>query len=173
MVVSMNGATTKPLGWRIGEAVEFLVNLLAGKELPSEEVLRLARETGILDRTLSRAKCIVNAKSRRRQMKWYTSVPAEMKGRTFNIAKRPQKEYLPRPVKNWEISSDWVSVTPRNDSDAGYKTDNCARLRVKFGQYEFEADENFPADKLAELLRRLSPCGASVAEAPGLAVTGG
>jgi|GEM_PF-4145127 len=168
--MSINGSNNKALGWRIGEAVEFLVNLLAGKELPSEEVLRLAREAGILDRTLSRAKQIVNAKSHRKQMKWYTSVPAEMKERTFSITTRPRKEYLLQPVKNWSISSDWVSVTPRNDSGAGYQTDISSRLRVKVGQYEFEADENFPADKLAELLRGLLPHGADAAGTPGLAV---
>jgi len=175
--MSINGSTTRPLGWRIGEAVEFLVNLLAGKELPSEEVLGLAQEAGIAETTLNRAKHIVNAKARRKHMKWYTSVPTEMKERAFNIAKRPRKEFFLQPDKDWEISSDWVSIVASGESVGRHKIDVPARvssggLRVKVGMYEFEADENFPADKLAELLRSLSQ-NASVAVSPGMAVTGG
>jgi len=104
--MKMSETITNPLGWRIGVAVEFLINLLAGKELPSAEVLRLSQEAGIVGRTLSRAKQIVNAKSRRASHEWYTSVPEAMKERTFNIAARPQKEYVLQPIKRWDISSD-------------------------------------------------------------------
>jgi hypothetical protein len=154
---------TKPLGWRIGEAVEFLINLLAGKELPSAEVLRLAQEAGIVDKTLSRAKRIVGAKSHpvysAGKLSWVMSVPEEMKCRTFNIARRPERKSAPGPVKACPVSSDWLSVAVK-DYGSGSKTDIPARassggLRVKVGAYEFEADESFPTDKLAELLRGL------------------
>jgi len=146
------------LGFRLGEAVEFLINLLAGKELPSKEVWRLAQEAGILERTLGRAKQIVNAKSYRRHMMWYTSVPEEMNGRTF-ISKY-QKKLSPQPPKKFGISSDWVSVVSENDDNARHRTDipvcvQSAGLHVKIGAYEFKASADYPMEQLANLLREL------------------
>ena len=154
------------IGWRIGEAADFLINLLAGKEIPSQEILRLADEAGIMSRTFERAKRIAKAKSIRKNNKWYMSVPEEMKGHTFGYHKPYQKEYLLKAIKHQAISTDWVSVVERNDDESGYKTDIPARaspmvcgLRVKVGMYEFEASENFPTDKLIELLRELAVGG--------------
>lgn len=160
--MGMNESTTQLLGRRIGEAADFLINLLAGEELPSTEVNGLADAAGINHATLNRAKRIVNAKARKKNHRWYISVSEEMKGHTFGPSK--QKECLFSPIANHTISSDWVTVVMAND-DNRHKIDiptramSGAGLRVKVGQYEFEADENFPADKLAELLRGLAVDG--------------
>ena len=156
---------TGALGSRIGEAADFLVNLLAGREMPSVEVFRHACEAGISDSTLGRAKAVVKAKSERKNSKWYMSVPEEMKGRIFSTPKPQQTEYLLRPTANQAISSDWVSVAPQDDDCAKHKIDIPIRvpptegLHIKVGAFEFKADAGFPADKLAEVLRELAVRG--------------
>ena len=149
------------IGWKVGGAADFLIELLAGKELPSVEVYQLASEAGIVNTTLSRAKRIVGAKSRRSSSKWLLSVPEEIKGRVFSVPKPLPKEHVLKPAASWGISSDWVSAVAVDDGGNGHKTDILVRaspggLRVKVGMYEFEADEGFPADKLADLLRSLA-----------------
>ena len=52
-------------GHKRNEAVEFLIHHVAGKEMPSKEGIRLAKEAGISKRTLDRARIAVNAKSRK------------------------------------------------------------------------------------------------------------
>lgn len=149
-----NNLASEPLGFRVGEAAEFLVKLLAGTEMPSAEVLYFAKEAGIVKKTLSRAKKIVGAKSWRKNNKWYMSVPEEMRGRTFSIPKPRQKEYFPAPPQPG-ISSDWIAVMPKIDIPARPLSAG-GNLRVKVGVYEFEADGDFPLDKLAEVLRELA-----------------
>jgi len=152
--------TTPQLGCRLGEAADFLINLLAGKELPFAEVLRLAHGFGVSRQTLARAKRIVGAKSRRRNNRWYMSVPEEMRGRTFNV---PDESYSLKQIPSRLISSDWVSVVPEAGNSPKTDIPPCGSsgggLRVKVGEYAFEADEHFPTDKLAEILRGLAVSG--------------
>jgi hypothetical protein len=151
------------------EAADFLVSLLAGTELASKEVYRLAKEKGISNKTLERAKPIVGLKSRpvyhAGGKAWRMSVPEEMKGRIFSTPKAYPKERLLEHTASLNISSDWVSVTRGNGDDNREKTIipasvTSSGLRVKVGLYEIEAGENFPADKLAEFLRVLAVVGA-------------
>lgn len=146
---------------RLYEAAEFLINLLAGTQMPSAEVYRLAKECGIADRTLSRAKPLVGLKSQAvynaGKMTWVMSVPAEMKGREFRKFKTLQKRR--RVASRMEISTDWVSVAVAENIvpkiDIPQRAVSSLGMRVKVGMYEFEVDENFPADKLSNLLRQL------------------
>jgi hypothetical protein len=130
------------MGWRIGEAAEFLVCLLAGRELPSVEVYEQAAKAGIIKATLNRAKRIVKAKARKDNRQWYLSVPEEMKGHTFNIHKRSEKQFTLKPINPYGISSDWVCVATDNDGVIGQKIEIPARvtagggLRVRAGLYE-------------------------------------
>jgi len=162
MDMSANESTTQVPCCKLGEAVEFLIKHLAGTEMPSKEFLQMAEDAGIVGKTLSRAKRIVGAKSCRRNLKWYTSVPEEMKWRTFNISQRREKDFAHKTVKPPSVSTDWVSVTV-GDGNRAYipptRESSGNGLRVKVGAYEFEADENFPTDKLAELLRGLAVNG--------------
>jgi len=52
-------------GHKIGAAVDLLVNQVAGREILSNKIYRLAKEAGISRRTLERAKCAVNVESKR------------------------------------------------------------------------------------------------------------
>ena len=157
MVMIKGGQT---LGWRLGEAADFLIAHLAGTELPSETIFLLAQEAGTSAGSINRAKQIVNAKSRRKNNKWHMTVPKEMTGRIFSTPRLTPRAYLLKPLANPVISSDWVSVVSETDDgnkiNIPSRVSSSAGLRVKVGQYEFEADENFPADKLAELLRGLA-----------------
>ena len=55
-----------------------------------------------------------------------------------------------------EISADFVSVSVHGEQPGAYhRKDTVGRLRVKVGAYEIETDEDFPADKLLNLLRGL------------------
>ena len=94
---------------------------------------------------------------------WVMSVPEEMKGRVFSTPKPYSHKYLITPMASGAISSELVSVVPRNDNrekiDIPARVSPSVGLRIKIGKYEFEADENFPADKLAELLRGLAADG--------------
>ena len=169
ITVDTDKKSKETVGFKIGEAADFLINLLAGSEMPSEEVLRLADKAGIGRRTMNRAKHIVGAKSRMRRQKWYMTVPEEMKGRTFSFVKQPGEEFLPQPDKTSSVSSDWASVVLGADGGDRHKTDIPTRvapggLRVKVGMYEFEADGSFPVEKLAELLRGLTDIAARSVE---------
>jgi len=163
MKISLDTTKMPPevIGWRIGKAAEFLINLLAGTELPSVKVYQLANEAGIMQSTLNRAKRIAGVKARKNSFQWLLSVPEEMKRYTFTTTSpRLPKEYLLQPIKTFGISSDWVSVVAEDDGGE-YKAGIPARvssggLRVKVGQYEFEVDKNFPSDKLAEILRGMA-----------------
>jgi hypothetical protein len=150
------------IGRRRGEAADFLISLLAGKEMPTVEVIRLAEEKGITGSTLVRAKRTVGAKARKKGNCWFVSVSADMKGRIFSVPKPSQQDFLLKSVKSCIISEDWVSVTQNSEGcTKEHKIDipacvpSSGGLRIKIGAYEFEADENFPADKLAEILRGL------------------
>jgi len=61
-------------GEKLCEAADFLVELLAGKEIPATYVHQLASEAGISKKTLARAKGMAGAKSRRKKEKWVMSV---------------------------------------------------------------------------------------------------
>jgi len=171
-------------GAKVCKAANLLIDLLAGTEMPSTEVYRLAKENGISSRTLERAKLIVDAKSRPVNclgvIKHYMSVPENMKGQKFEFTE-PESNTTRNRTDLGLVSSDWISVASSYDGGSQYKIDIPARvspgiglavpalplssigdnrkLRVKIGMYEFEADENFPADRLAELLRELAVAG--------------
>ena len=168
-------------GGKVGVAADFLIRLLAGKEMPSAEVNRLAEDAGICHRTLSRAKLVVSAKCRKlggKDKGWVISVPENMQGRRFDVPKVNGRAMPSGSSEFRQISADWVRVDASggNIGDKIDIPDNQpvgAGLHIKFGGLELKVDENFPTDKLAELLRELSPHGADFTGAPGLAVTGG
>ena len=148
-------------GKKLCEAADFLVELLAGKEMPVTYVYQLANESGISKTTLERAKGIAGVKSRKTKDKWFMWVPEDMAGRIFSIPKPPVKEILKKAARNYEISRDWVSVRATNDGvsskiDIPLSRSQVGGLRVKVHGYEFEADENFPPDKLIEFLKKLN-----------------
>jgi len=71
------------------------------------------------------------------------------------------KEILQKAANHYAISRDWVSVTAVNDGvsrkiDIPVSGPKGSGLRVKVHGYEFEADENFPPDKLVEFLKKLN-----------------
>lgn len=162
-------------GEKISFAADFLIEQLAGTERPSGVVYREAKKKGISIRTLERAKLLVGVKSRcvyyTEGKAWHMSVPEEMKGQRFSRITSTESKAKKHP-QNRVISTDWVSIAS-NYSD-GNKIDipehnqayfiNAAsfqgeprppKIHVKAGTYEFEADENFPVDRLARILREL------------------
>jgi hypothetical protein len=105
----------------------------------------------------------VGVKTRKKDKRWLVSMPEDMKGRTFSAPRLSKQGFLLKPVNSCVISEDWVSVAQSNDGSGGRRKIEIptvaspgSGLRVKVGHYEFEADENFPTDKLAEILRGLA-----------------
>ncbi len=145
------------------EAADFLIMLLAGKEMPSAQVLRMARESGICEKTLDRAKKMTGAKSRKecgKSKDWVMSVPASMIGRRFCAERSFGTEPASRLPVSGQISVDWVSVCAMNGGADNEKKIEIpdyhpakAGMRIKMGGFEIETDEHFPTEKLAELLR--------------------
>jgi hypothetical protein len=158
--------TYQTIGKKRYAAAEFLIKLLSSGEKPSAEVYRLAEERGILAGTLRRAGQIIKAKSRKSGHNWFMSIPDDATERfESQITPRTGIRQAKRPEPRGTISSDWIVVTEVDGTAAKieipeYKASKPG-LRVKVGVYEFEADEDFPAEKLAELLHKLngeSPC---------------
>ena len=165
-IKDMNGNT------KVCRAANLLVSLLAGTEMPSKEVYRLVKRKGISSRTLERAKLMVSATSHpvydSGPKHHVMTVPEDMKGQIFGIIE-PEREISHNQSGRGPISSDWISVAAGKEDYGGEKieipisqaTRTLPRggFRIKVGMVEFEADENFPADKLAELLRGLGVAG--------------
>ena len=55
-------------------AIEFLENTLANGQLPQTEIIELAKQKGIADRTLRTAKDELGIKSKRQNNQWYWSL---------------------------------------------------------------------------------------------------
>jgi len=83
---------------KLYEAADFLINLLAGTEMPSVEVYQLAKERGISSRTLERAKLIVGARSRpvynSDGKRHVMTVSENMKGQVFGVPKSAKSESI-------------------------------------------------------------------------------
>jgi hypothetical protein len=149
---------SKTIGWKLGEAADFLVNLLVGVEVSSTEVLRLAKEAGIKKRTLENAKVVIGATSRRTSgNNWVMTVPENRREQLSKISKPDTQEIGKVGLKNCQISDDWVSVilTDTENGDISTARVSGRGLRVKIGEYEIEIDAEFPADKMIEVLRGL------------------
>jgi len=129
---------------KITEAAEFLESELAGGEKPSKEIIELARKTGISEKTFIRVRRLIGERARKTvNGGWMLSLSEK-----FDMSGIPAVEYGEnREIR--QISDDWVSVVT---------FDNCSGnpvLHIKVGAYEFEADADFPAQKLTEILRDL------------------
>ncbi len=149
------------IGARQYEAAEFLISLLSVGEQPSSEVLRQAQDRAINRKTLGRAGGIIGLKSRKSGNRWYMSIPAQAR-EGFESGFKSQAEWSSanRAAQN-AISDDWVSVAVRGEISEKIEIPESRvstrkpRVRVKIGAYEIEADEGFPAEKPAALLREL------------------
>jgi hypothetical protein len=148
-------------------AANFLIEHLAGREVASTELSRLATEAGICERTLSRAKILVGASCRKSGVKdrgWYTSIPGSMAKQRFCTDTAIDLSNSRGLNTIGQISTDWTSVAIKgNVAGSEHKIDipesrkaGGTQLRVKVGKYEIEADESFSVNKLMELLRELS-----------------
>ncbi|GHU57352.1 hypothetical protein AGMMS49975_22790 [Clostridia bacterium] len=137
-------------------------------------MLEQAEEAGISIKTLERARKALKVKARQGGggKGWFMSIPDIMEKikdrdvRRANVGHKVRR--FPPAFGRWQISDDCAAVAvDGNKGGERPKIDIPARksltggIRVKVGAYEFEADENFPADKLAKLLRGLGgdmPC---------------
>ncbi len=147
---------------KLEEAADLLIDLLAGKEIPSAEVLKKVQEHEISYKTMHRAKAMVGAKSRKigKEKRWVMSVPECMKGIRFCTEQPFEPKNSRQITASGQISADWTSVSA--GSCVGISGDKIeipdyhptnAYLRIKAGGFEIETDEHFPSGKLAELLR--------------------
>ena len=156
------GEAKRPIGRRLYEAAEFLVDTLLTGEKPSAEVIKLAEMRGIALQTLKRAQRVVMVKSRKSSSCWYMTIPENARElfESWNVAQPREHAMKPR-AQDCAISADWVSVAVCSERaekimvPASRSSETKPGLRVKHGAYELEVDEDFPAEKLAALLHKL------------------
>lgn len=138
----------------MGIATEFLIENLAGFELPVIKLEKMAEAAGISRSTLVRARAALNIKPRKRGKEWYISLPENAEKHITIIPPKSKAEspfYVPHIG---EISSDWAKVVIDDDGELNPKS-NKSGLHIKIGAYEFKAEADFPMEKLSELLRGL------------------
>lgn len=151
------------MGVKFREAVDFLIDLLSGTEMPVSEVLCLAKEKRITKVTLRRAREYVGVKCRRKGFGG--------EGTMFWSISEGLQGHDPGDFKT-VVSSDFVSVVLEDDSCTNHGADRsakaipCPGVRIKVGVYEVEVAEDISPDKLKGLLRVLSgtPVEASAAD---------
>ena len=94
------------------QAAKFLVDNLTEGERLSAEVLGKAKESGINDRTLQRAKSVLGVKSRRVDNRWLMSAPEDIAERFAGCVRLSKASFSTgNPAgssKNGTASSDWV-----------------------------------------------------------------
>jgi hypothetical protein len=148
------------IGKKLYAAAKFAINLLCTGEKMSTEVYRLSEENGIPVGTLKRAMRVVKVKSRKRGHNWFMSLPEGAMERFERLICPRKVAHTKEPQHgcptNGAISTDWTLVAVDNGKVAKIEIPEYKRskpgLRMKVGSYEFEVDEDFPAEKLAALL---------------------
>ena len=133
------------------------MDTLDGTEMPSNEVWRLVAQAGIADRTLQYAKRALHVKSRKiGGAGWAMSLPENAREYMTEISYPIPSLNPMRLSESGAISSDFVRVVAEEISVIKLPPrDLSGNLHIKIGSYEFNADADFPMEKLAELLRGL------------------
>lgn len=146
---------------KLCKAMEFLIEQLLDKEQASTEIHRLSEKSGISTGTLRQAKRLVYVKARKSNDKWYISIPGESREKALSAVQelkiKINKEHTAKSIDIYEISTDWVMITSKNDDSGGWNTvaapPGVGVARIKVGTYEIEAGSDFPLEKLAGILR--------------------